>query len=213
MRCSDLDALICDYVDGTLTPAERATVELHLASCPSCRALVEDARSAVSFIEKTAAVEPPPALVNHLLFEVRQGAMRPVRERGGWLARILEPVLQPRFAMGMAMTILSFAMLARFAGVPVRQLRITDLEPAKVWMAAEDRVWRTWDRAKKYYESLRLVYEIQQTLKEWTEEPAVPAEQPQKQARPRAAERAPAGSGIDWSAPAQIEPPGKGKKR
>ncbi len=213
MRCSDLDALICDYVDGTLTPAERATVELHLASCPSCRALVEDARSAVSFIEKTAAVEPPPALVNHLLFEVRQGAMRPVRERGGWLARLLEPVLQPRFAMGMAMTILSFAMLARFAGVPVRQLRITDLEPAKVWMAAEDRVWRTWDRAKKYYESLRLVYEIQQTLKEWTEEPAVPAEQPQKQARPGAAERAPAGSAIDWSAPAQIEPPGKGKRR
>lgn len=213
MRCSDLEALICEYVDGTLTSAERATVELHLASCSSCRALVEDARAAVSFIEKSAEVEPPPALVNHLLFEVRQGAMRPVRERGGWLARLLEPVLQPRFAMGMAMTILSFAMLARFAGVPVRQLRITDLEPAKVWMAAEDRVWRAWDRAKKYYESLRLVYEMQQTLKEWTEEPAVPAEAPQKQAKPGASEPAPAGSGIDWSAPAQIEPPGKGKKK
>ncbi len=213
MRCSDLEALICEYVDGTLTPAERATVELHLASCSSCRALVEDARAAVAFIGKSAEVEPPPALVNHLLFEVRQGAMRPVRERGGWLARLLEPVLQPRFAMGMAMTILSFAMLARFAGVPVRQLRITDLEPAKVWMAAEDKVWRAWDRAKKYYESLRLVYEMQQTLKEWTEEPAVPAETPQKLARPGASERAPAGSGIDWSAPAQIEPPGKGKKQ
>lgn len=213
MRCSDLEALICEYVDGTLTPAERATVELHLASCPSCRSLVEDARAAVAFIGKSAEVEPPPALVNHLLFEVRQGAVRPVRERGGWLARLLEPVLQPRFAMGMAMTILSFAMLARFAGVPVRQLRITDLEPARVWMAAEDRVWRAWDRAKKYYESLRLVYEIQQTLKEWTEEPAVPAETPQKQARPGASDRAPAGSGIDWSAPAQIEPPGKGKKQ
>lgn len=213
MKCSDLEALICEYVDGTLTPAERATVELHLASCVSCRSLVEDARAAVAFIEKSAEIEPPPALVNHLLFEVRQGAMRPVRERGGWLARMLEPVLQPRFAMGMAMTILSFAMLARFAGVPVRQLRITDLEPAKVWMAAEDRVWRAWDRAKKYYESLRLVYEIQQTLKEWTEEPAVPAETPRKQAGPGAAERAPAGSGIDWSAPAQIEPPRKGKKQ
>ncbi len=213
MKCSDLEALICEYVEGTLTPAERATVELHVASCASCRSLVEDARAAIAFIEKSAEIEPPPALVNHLLFEVRQGAMRPVRERGGWLARMLEPVLQPRFAMGMAMTILSFAMLARFAGVPVRQLRITDLEPAKVWMAAEDRVWRAWDRAKKYYESLRLVYEIQQTLKEWTEEPAVPAETPRKQARPGAAERAPAGSGIEWSAPAQIEPPGKGKKR
>jgi hypothetical protein len=213
MRCSDLEALICDYADGTLTAAERATVELHLASCASCRALVEDARAAIAFIGKAAEVEPPPALVNHLLFEARQGAARPVRPRGGWLARLLEPVLQPRFAMGMAMTILSFAMLARFAGVPVRQLRITDLEPAKVWMAIEDRGWRAWDRAKKYYESLRLVYEMQQTLKEWTEEPAAPAEPRGKQARPGAASPAPAGSGADWSVPGQIEPPGKGKKR
>jgi len=114
MRCSDLEALICDYVDGALTAAEKATVELHLASCASCRALVEDARAALSFIGKAADVEPPPALVNHLLFEVRQGAARPVRKRRAWLGRLLEPVLQPRFAMGMAMTILSFAMLARF---------------------------------------------------------------------------------------------------
>ncbi len=219
MRCSDLEALICDYVDGTLTAAEKATVELHLASCASCRALVEDARAAVEFVERAAEVEPPPALVNHLLFEARQGAARPVRERGGWLRRLLEPVLQPRFAMGMAMTILSFAMLARFAGVPVRQLRLADLEPAKVWMAAEDRALRAWDRAKKYYESLRLVYEIQQTLKEWSEEPAAPASAAPAEAVPRkrrpsgAAASPKAGDGIDWSVPAQIEPPGKGKKR
>lgn len=214
MRCSDLEALICDYVDGSLTAAEKATVELHLASCASCRALVEDARAAVEFIERAAEVEPPPALVNHLLFEARQGAARPVRQRGGWLGRLLEPVLQPRFAMGMAMTVLSFAMLARFAGVPVRQLRITDLEPAKVWMTVEDRAWRAWDRAKKYYESLRLVYEIQQTLKEWSEEPAAPVVAGPRKGRPSGAAASPkAGDAIDWSVPAQIEPPGKGKKR
>ncbi len=214
MRCSDLEALICDYVDGALTAAEKATVELHLASCAACRALVEDARAAVEFVERVADVEPPPALVNHLLFEVRQGAARPVKGRGGWLARLLEPVLQPRFAMGMAMTILSFAMLARFAGVPVRQLRASDLEPAKIWMALEDRAWRTWDRAKKYYESLRLVYEIQQTLKEWSDEPAGPAEvAPAKEGRPGGAVRPGAGDAADWSVAPQAEPPGKGRKK
>lgn len=213
MRCADLEALICDYTDGTLTPAERATVELHLASCAACRALVQDARAAVAFIETAADVEPPPTLVNHLLFEARLGAVRPVRERSGWLPRLLEPILQPRFAMGMAMTILSFAMLARFAGVPVRQLRVTDLEPARVWMAVEDRAWRTWDRAKKYYESLRLVYEIQQTMKDWTEAAPAPVETPRRQDQPGAAGRGMAGEGIDWSAPAPIEPPRKGKKR
>ncbi|MGC8759559.1 MAG: anti-sigma factor family protein [Bryobacteraceae bacterium] len=215
MRCSDLEALICDYVDGTLSAAEKATVELHLASCASCRALVADSRAALGFIERAAEVEPPPALVNHLLFEVRQGAARPVADRHGWFRRFFEPVLHPRFAMGMAMTILSFAMLARFAGVPVRQLRVTDLEPARVWMALEDRAWRTWDRAKKYYESLRLVYEIQQTLKEWTGEPAAPGPAaPPKQRPAGTSGKAPAaGEAVDWSLPAQIEQPADGRKK
>ncbi|MCS7041380.1 MAG: zf-HC2 domain-containing protein [Bryobacteraceae bacterium] len=215
MRCSDLEALICDYVEGALTAAEKATVELHLSSCASCRAMVEDARAALAFIERAAEVEPPPALVNHLLFEVRQGAARPVRERRGWLGRLIEPVLHPRFAMGMAMTILSFAMLARFAGVPVRQLKVSDLEPARVWMALEDRAWRTWDRAKKYYESLRLVYEIQQTLKEWTEEPAAPAAATPPKERPAGAgaDSRKAGEGIDWSLPPQVESPRDGRKK
>ncbi|WP_395621662.1 hypothetical protein, partial [Dokdonella sp.] len=37
-----------------------------------------------------------------------------------WISRLLEPVLQPKFAMGMAMTILSFSMLGRFAGIEPR---------------------------------------------------------------------------------------------
>ena len=103
----------------------------------------------------------------------------------------------------------------RFAGVPVRQLRVTDLEPARVWMALEDRAWRTWDRAKKYYESLRLVYEIQQTLKEWAEEPAAPAAAvPSRQKPAGASGKAPAaGEAVDWSLPAQIEQPGDGRKK
>ena len=42
--------------------------------------------------------------------------------------------------MGMAMTVLSFAMLGRFTHV--RQLTPSDLDPVKVWTAAEDRVVR-----------------------------------------------------------------------
>jgi hypothetical protein len=84
----------------------------------------------------------------------------------GWFG----PVLQPRFAMGMAMTILSFSMLARFAGVEVRQLKPADLKPTAVWSAIDNRAHRTWDQAVKYYENLRLVYEVQTRLQEWTEQ-------------------------------------------
>ena len=171
MKCNDLEALICDYVDGTLTVAEKATVELHLKTCPACRELVDDSRAAIAFMEKAEAIEPPPALVNTILFEARNGKSAPVKKSGArnWLSRLVEPILQPKFAMGMAMTILSFSMLGRFAGINPRQLKASDLEPARVWASLEDKTYRTWERAKKYYESLRLVYEIQQTLRDWNE--------------------------------------------
>jgi len=62
------------------------------------------------------------------------------------------------------------AMLGRLSGIEVRQLSPADLDPVKVWMAAEDRVHRTWERSVKYYENLRLVFEIQTQLKEWTDQ-------------------------------------------
>ncbi len=178
MKCAELESLLCDYVDGALTPSERATVELHLASCPGCRLLVEDATAAVGFMAAAATPEPPPALVNAILHEARTGKSSPLRRRGArhWLGRLFEPVLQPKFAMGMAMTILSFSMLGRLTGVQIRRLTAQDLEPARVWMTLEDKAYRTWERAKKYYESLRVVYEIQQTLNDWSESQAAAPE-------------------------------------
>ena len=85
------------------------------------------------------------------------------------IVRWIDPVLQPRFAMGMAMTVLSFAMLGRFAGIEIRQLKPSDLDPAKVWMTIEDRAVRTWERGVKYYQSMRLVYDVQTRLSEWND--------------------------------------------
>jgi hypothetical protein len=75
-------------------------------------------------------------------------------------------VLQPRFAMGMAMTILSLSMLARFAGINVRQLSVADLDPVKVWHSVDERVYRGYKRVAKFYEGLRFVYEIRSRLAE-----------------------------------------------
>jgi len=171
MKCADLEILLCDYVDGTLTAPERATVQAHLDTCASCRELVADATAATEFMQRVPAVEAPPALVNKILFEARDGNHAPAKKKGtrGWFRAWVEPILQPRFAMGMAMTILSFSMLGRFAGITPRQLKASDLEPAKIWAGIDDKLHRTWDRAKKYYESLRVVYEIQNALKEWGE--------------------------------------------
>lgn len=184
MNCADVEILLADYVDGTLRGDALSALEAHLAGCTACAELARDSASAVEFMERAAVVEAPPELVTRILFEVTAGPSHAVikpslvrRLFGRWL----DSVLQPRFAMGMAMTVLSFAMIGRFT--QVRQLTPADLDPVKVWTSAENRVVRWYNRGVKYYDSLKVVYEIQTRLKEWADEQPG-SSQPQPNASP-----------------------------
>ncbi|MDP8979481.1 MAG: zf-HC2 domain-containing protein [Acidobacteriota bacterium] len=177
MNCAELEILLCDYIDGTLPATERAALELHLAGCLACTELAQDVQASVAFIERVATAEPPAELLTRILHDVPTpnagGRVRAWWTRGlggGKVGGWFQSILQPRYVMGMAMTVLSFSMLARFAGFEPRQLRASDLDPVKVWAAVDDRAHRTWDRAMKYYDNLRLVIEIQSRLKEWTDQ-------------------------------------------
>ena len=167
MNCAELEELICDYVDGTLTALPKAEVERHLAVCPACAELVRDSAAAVSFMERAADVEPPPELITHILFDAPWTRKAPAKSRG-WLSKLIAPVMQPRFVMGMAMTILSFSILSRF--VPMQQLKAADLRPAEVWASLDDRAHRVWARSVKYYENLKVVYQIQMLLRDWQQQ-------------------------------------------
>jgi hypothetical protein len=167
MNCAELEILICDYVDGTLSPAERATVERHLEECPACAALAQDSAAAVQFMERAAEVEPPQELVSRILFDPPWH-----HYRRGWLSKAFHAVLQPKFAMSMALTILSLSMMLP----KMRQLEPADLAPAQVWAGLEDRAYRIWARTLKFYDNLKFVYQIQTTLREWQQQ--VPEAQP-----------------------------------
>jgi len=172
MNCAEIEILICDYVDGTLAPAGRAEVEHHLAECPACAVLAEDSTSAVQFIERAAEVEPPQELVSRILFDP------PWRHQGkGWLKRTFHAVLQPKFAMSMALTVLSLSMMLP----KMRQLEPSDLAPAQIWAGLEDRGYRIWARTMKFYDNLKFVYQIQTTLREWQQQApeAQPATSPE----------------------------------
>lgn len=93
MNCADVEILLCDYVDGALTPRERTAVENHLAECPNCAALARDGAEAVAVIESAEVVEPPQELISHILFNPPWH-----RQRAGWFSQVLHPLLAPRFA-------------------------------------------------------------------------------------------------------------------
>ena len=176
MTCAELEILLCDYVDGTLRGAEKSALESHLAICSACAELAKDVAGATAFLERVAAAEPPAELLTRILHEAPTGRQKS-EERPSWIRRLfggwVEGVLQPRYAMGMAMTVLSFGMLARFAHIQPRQLNPSDLDPAKVWQSIDDRSHRIWDRAVKYYDNMRVVIEIQSRLKEWNDQEQV----------------------------------------
>jgi anti-sigma factor RsiW len=169
MNCAQIEILICDYADGTLSDADKAAVERHLAACDACAELARDSASAVAFMGRASEVEPPPELITRILFDAPWSKGKSRSKPREWAMALLSPILQPKFAMGMAMTILSISMLARFV-MPVRQLRPADLRPAEVWAGIEDRAVRTWARTVKFYENLKFVYQIQTTLKEWQQQ-------------------------------------------
>jgi anti-sigma factor RsiW len=166
LNCAEVEVMLADYVDQTLLDREVAELKAHLAICPACQELASDAAAALAFMDRAELVEPPPALVNRILFEIGNNASHEIVKPPFWrrlFGKRLQAVLQPRFAMGMAMTMLSFGMLLRMEGVR----EWADLSPANLYAEAEDRITRVWDRGVKHYQSLKLVWEIETRYQEW----------------------------------------------
>ena len=67
MNCAELEILLCDYIDGTLAAGARAEVERHLAECAACAGMAHDVRTAVDFVGRAEAVEPPVAAADKAL--------------------------------------------------------------------------------------------------------------------------------------------------
>lgn len=170
MNCAEFESTLADYVDGTLDADSRARLEQHVSTCSGCREFMQDVTGAAAYLARAEEVEPPDALITRIAYQAPLGRTRQPYERQGLLSGLvtkwLQPILQPRLVMGMAMTVLSFAMLERCTGVKVQNIQAADLNPVRVWGGVEDRAVRFKDRIVKSYENLRVVYEIETRLKD-----------------------------------------------
>jgi hypothetical protein len=212
MQCSEFEIRLCEYLDGALDAADRRELEEHASGCKLCASLLADSQAVGRFLEGVEAVEAPRELVTNILYQTRHitaGLGRGLAgERIGW-RRWFHTLLQPRYAMSMAMTILSVSMLYRLAGVQIRQLEAADLNPIRVWESVDDNAHRLWSRGIKFYENVRFIYEI---AAQWT---ALQAEDEQPGA---AGTTAPGPSlqgqpGAPAAQPRKIEPSGRPRTR
>jgi anti-sigma factor RsiW len=68
--CRDGVALLFDYLEGTLRPAERHAVDRHLAGCRRCRSYVRSYAAVPRIVSRATAAAPPPGLRRRLLARV-----------------------------------------------------------------------------------------------------------------------------------------------
>ena len=173
MQCVEVEALLADAIDGTLHGSTLAAFEAHRDSCPACRTMVEEASRGMHWLKGLDEVEPPRNLVHNILAQTigQIPEPRPVLAPKGesWLERLkgklspmFAPVVTPRFAMSFGMAFFSITMLLSIAGFHVADLRHVDLSAKGITKA----YYSTQARVVRYYENIRLVYEIETRVRD-----------------------------------------------
>ena len=192
MSCSEFDALLSQAIDGSLAGEKLASFEAHGRVCQLCGPLLHEAEAGRSWLKSLAEVEPPPELVTNILLRT-SGVVPSQRHAGGelespsWMSRLREwaavigsPIVgmarQPRFAMSFGMAFFTLSVTLSLAGVKLSDLRHVDLRPS----AIRRTYYETSGRVVKYYENIRVVYEIESRVRQF-KEAATPAEQPAQQ--------------------------------
>lgn len=72
LPCIELVELVTDYLEGALSPPERARFEAHLAICEDCVTYVEQVRRTVEAAGVLPPEGPPPAVREALLAAFRE---------------------------------------------------------------------------------------------------------------------------------------------
>ena len=66
MTCQELVELVTDYLEGALSPADRARFEAHLAACPGCATYLAQVETTIA-LTRASGDDVEPSEVSPLL--------------------------------------------------------------------------------------------------------------------------------------------------
>src|SRR5438067_2751273 len=102
------------------------------------------------------------------------------------MAPVRAGAMQPRIAGSFAMAFFSITLLLNLAGFRFGELRGVNLRPSAIRGTLSRQYYQTTARVAKYYDSVRLVYELESRLRELKN-----AALPQPEEKPRPQEKKP----------------------
>jgi hypothetical protein len=179
--CGQWETLLAEALDGLLKPADETTFSAHMAACPACAALFEEARRGREWLEfLSPEPEVPAGLLDKILARTGPGhtadlslatagghvvTALPAWQRPGFMGYIRR-FAEPRLMMTAAMAFFSIALTLNLTGVHLKDLRLSNLRPNAVRAYMERRLTMASTPIIRYYDHMRLVYEVQSTMRE-----------------------------------------------
>jgi hypothetical protein len=190
--CGQWETLLADALDGLLRPEDEATFSNHMASCSACTSLFEEARRGREWLDFLSdEPEVPAGLLDRILAQTGPGQTAelsmgasdaalftagvplkkrrtksvPAWQRPGFMGYVRR-FAEPRLMMTAAMAFFSIALTLNMTGVHITKIRFGDLKPSSIQMYMQRQITVAYTPIVRYYDHLRLVYEVQSRVRE-----------------------------------------------
>lgn len=189
MECTEFEALLTEAVEGALGEGQMQRFRAHAATCPVCATSLAEATAGYQQLRSLEQVELPATLMHNILVATTgvEPASAPTEVRvhqswmqrmEAWLRPVLAPVLQPRMAGALAMAFFSITLIVNLLGIDIRH-------PDSIGSGITHTYFSTKSRIVRYYDSMKIVYELQAGVRELRsllpEESSQPEPQPKEQ--------------------------------
>ena len=187
LSCEEWEALLVDFLDGTLPAAIAESFHSHRETCAGCAEMFAHSgqgREWLNFLR----VEPPvpPVLVSKILAQTSgaasvvspRGELEPVAEvsipvtpvlpfwKRPWVALGNRLMAQPRLLMTAAMAFFSITLTLNMAGVRLSAIHLADLKPTTLTSNLNKQYYMATARVVRYYDNLRFFYEMEARVRE-----------------------------------------------
>src|SRR5262249_55650154 len=151
---------LTDALDGVLSVRELEEFRAHVEACMDCGPVYQQVSRGMEMLKSLEEVEPPANLVHNILAKTSHREERVVStvpgQRVSWGRRVADFIspslapafatafksvsfrgmMQPRFAMTLAMTFFSISLIMNAAGIRMRDIKNLDLRPNTIATSA-----------------------------------------------------------------------------
>lgn len=186
MDCSQFEMVLAEAVEGGLSAAELERFRAHASECQLCGPSFADALAGYKWLDQLEEIEPPANLVRNILAETTVKDDLARKAAPSWFDRLREsvrpivaPLLQPRLAGTFAMGFFSISALLNVAGVRLGDVKPADLKPSAIRTTLTRTYYSGRAQVLRYYDNMRLVYEVQARFRDLRN--ALPQQQEQPQ--------------------------------